>query len=58
MKDAIHHLKHVQKKVIQSARKSQVLENQLQVEVPANSLTSLTESPNRSKRRPLSSQFR
>jgi hypothetical protein len=29
MKDAVHHLKHVQKKVIQSVRKSQVSEENL-----------------------------
>lgn len=58
MKDAVHHLKHVQKKVIQSTRKSQALEERLQNETSANYSLALLEPPARSKRRHLNNQLR
>lgn len=59
MKDAVHHLKHVQKKVIQSSRKSPVSEEISHSEVSSNqSIASLLELPNRSKKRHLNNQLR
>lgn len=59
MKDSVHHLKHVQKKIIRSARQTQMLEDSSQNEaLNQSATTSLLEPPVRSKRKHLNNQLR
>jgi hypothetical protein len=60
MKDAIHHLKHVQKKVIQSTRKAEALESEKSLPngSPVNAAsTSMMERPSPNKRKDANRQL-
>lgn len=58
MKDSVHHLKQVQKKIIRSARQSQLLEESSPKKEEQRSATYLLEPSEQIKRRHLKNQLR